>query len=97
MGAIHSSKDSSSTILYETWPALHQMHILPQITCIFVVTNFQRIVLFVKVFCVGRYEVLGVVLLTIQVFWNQTLCYWVSSSIHFERSCCLHLEGQAGC
>jgi len=96
MCVIHTSEDCSCTVLYETWPALCQMCILPYIICIFVVTSFQRTVLFEKVFCVGRYEILGVVLLTIQMFWNQTPCYWVSSSIHFERSWCLHLEGQAG-
>lgn len=96
MGVLHTSEDSSCTVLYKTWRALHQTCIIPYISCIFVVTSFQRTVLFDKVFYVGRYEVLGVMLLEIQVFWNQTLCYWVSSSIQFERSWCLHLEGQAG-
>jgi hypothetical protein len=39
-----------------------------------------------------RFEVLAVVLLRIQVFWNVTLCHWVSASHPFRKLCCYHLQ-----
>jgi len=37
-------------------------------------------------------EVLTVVLLKTPVFWDVTLCHWVSSPQNFEGSLCLHRQ-----
>jgi len=42
-----------------------------------------------------RFQVLTVVLLRIQVFWDVALCCWVSGSQHLKGTWCLHRQGSS--